>query len=150
WKGNVLNDEREPAHGGPPSERREPPPDDRREPPPDARGFEPGPREHNPWGSDGPGGPPPDGDGHRPPPPPHGPGDHGPGDRGPGDHGFPPPPLHSGPGGHEGSHGPDGPHGPGGSRFDILRLMSLDLPIYLMIVTGAHAALFFRREQERA
>ncbi len=34
--------------------------------------------------------------------------------------------------------------------FDMLRFMSFELPIYVMIITGAHAALFFRRDQERA
>ena len=40
---------------------------------------------------------------------------------------------------------------PGPRRgFDPLRFFSFQLPIYLMLLTGAHAAVFFRRDQERA
>jgi LytS/YehU family sensor histidine kinase len=35
-------------------------------------------------------------------------------------------------------------------RFDMLQFMTLELPIYLMLLTGGHATLFFRREQQRA
>ena len=34
--------------------------------------------------------------------------------------------------------------------FDMFGFMSFELPIYLMILMGAHAVLFYRREQERA
>jgi sensor histidine kinase YesM len=34
--------------------------------------------------------------------------------------------------------------------FDMFGFMSFELPIYLMILMGAHAMLFYRRDQERA
>jgi len=34
--------------------------------------------------------------------------------------------------------------------FDMFGFMSFELPIFLMILTGAHAVLFYRRDQERA
>jgi two-component sensor histidine kinase len=45
-------------------------------------------------------------------------------------------------------HGP--PHGPSPAWVDLFHLVTFGLPIYLMIVSGAHAALFFRRDQQRA
>jgi two-component sensor histidine kinase len=50
---------------------------------------------------------------------------------------------------------PPGPGSPGPVRvrrifFDMFGFMSFELPIYLMIVMGAHATLFYRRDQERA
>jgi len=46
-------------------------------------------------------------------------------------------------------HGP--PHrGPTDAWVDLFHLVTFGLPIYLMIVSGAHAALFFRRDQQRA
>lgn len=42
------------------------------------------------------------------------------------------------------------PPTPSPRRTQLFHLMSFDLPIYLMIACAAHAALFFRREQERA
>ena len=44
----------------------------------------------------------------------------------------------------------DGPPGSPGPRGPLFHLLRADLPIYLMILSAAHAALFFRREQERA
>ena len=40
--------------------------------------------------------------------------------------------------------------GPSRSWVDLFHLVTFGLPIYFMIVSGAHAALFFRREQQRA
>jgi two-component sensor histidine kinase len=60
---------------------------------------------------------------HHPPPPPPG-----------------PPPWHEGP-----------PHRPPSRGWvDLFHLVTFGLPIYFMIVSGAHAALFFRRDQQRA
>ncbi len=87
---------------------------------------------------------PPEGFGERRPPPP----DFLPGDR--------PATLHDG-SFREGARFPlnppsrrGGPFNPPFGRFDMMRFMSFQLPLYLMILAGAHAALFFRREQERA
>lgn len=62
-----------------------------------------------------------------------------------------PPPFPPGPGwkGHE----PNEPHrrsGPPGDWVDLFHLVTFGLPIYLMIVSGAHAAVYFRRDQQRA
>ncbi len=45
---------------------------------------------------------------------------------------------------------PGGPGRPRPMGFDLLHFISLDLPIYLMLLTAAHAGLYYRREQERA
>ena len=47
---------------------------------------------------------------------------------------------------------PHGPRhrGPSPAWVDLFHLVTFGLPIYFMIVSGAHAALFFRRDQERA
>src|SRR5262245_41606525 len=52
----------------------------------------------------------------------------------------------------EASERPNQPHfhGPSGAWVDLFHLVTFGLPIYLMIVSGAHAALFFRRDQQRA
>jgi len=50
--------------------------------------------------------------------------------------------------------GPGGPVpapgslGPGGS-FDLLRMVTFELPIYLMLASGAHTLTFYRRTQDR-
>ena len=41
-------------------------------------------------------------------------------------------------------------HGPSRAWVDLFHLVTFGLPIYLMIVSGAHAAVFFRRDQQRA
>lgn len=56
---------------------------------------------------------------------------------------MPPGPL---PGPFGGAKGPRGPFG----FFPALHLVTSDIPIYLMIMSAAHAALFYRRSQERA
>ncbi len=67
--------------------------------------------------------------------------------------------LHGAPGGAPqgrtaDEHGHDGPSHRGGSPrggfFNPWHLLGQDLPIYLMILSGAHALLYFRRDQERA
>lgn len=47
---------------------------------------------------------------------------------------------------------PPGPpqRGPSPAWVDLFHLVTFGLPIYFMIVSGAHAALFFRRDQQRA
>lgn len=47
---------------------------------------------------------------------------------------------------------PRGPRhrGPSPGWVDLFHQVTFGLPIYLMIVSGAHAALFFRRDQQRA
>ena len=45
-------------------------------------------------------------------------------------------------------HGPR--RGPSRGWVDLFHLVTFGLPIYLMIVSGAHAVVFFRREQQRA
>jgi hypothetical protein len=70
------------------------------------------------------------------------------------DHDFGPPlDWKSGPG----EHGPGGPPGPMGGMpmpphggLDLFHYAVFELPILLMILSGAHAVLFFRREQQRA
>lgn len=67
-------------------------------------------------------------------------------------HGFGPPPDWK-PGSHD--MGPGGPHGPMGGMpphggLDLFHYAIFELPILLMILSGAHAVLFFRREQQRA
>jgi two-component system, LytTR family, sensor kinase len=42
------------------------------------------------------------------------------------------------------------PRGPSHAWVDLFHLVTFGLPIYFMIVSGAHAALFFRRDQQRA
>jgi len=39
--------------------------------------------------------------------------------------------------------------GPPGGAFDMLRLATFELPIYLMLVSGAHTLTFYRRTQDR-
>ena len=56
-----------------------------------------------------------------------------------------PPPGVEGPRPHRGP-----PRGPSRSWVDLFHLVTFGLPIYLMIVSGAHAAVFFRRDQQRA
>jgi hypothetical protein len=43
-----------------------------------------------------------------------------------------------------------GPGGPPRGFFDLLYLTTFQLPIYLMLMSAGHAALFYRRSQERA
>jgi hypothetical protein len=59
--------------------------------------------------------------------------------------GGPLPPFRDGFGPPHRRHGP-----PSGSWVDMFHLVTFGLPIYLMIVSGAHATLYFRRDQERA
>lgn len=69
-----------------------------------------------------------------------------------------PPPMHMGGPPPLGLPFPDDPkfpnepprRGPSRSWVDLFHLVTFGLPIYLMIVSGAHAALFFRRDQQRA
>jgi hypothetical protein len=42
------------------------------------------------------------------------------------------------------------PRGPSHAWVDLFHLVTFGLPIYFMIVSGAHATLFFRRDQQRA
>ena len=70
-----------------------------------------------------------------PPPPP---GLHPPG---------PPPPL---PGLQPPPPGPPPHFGPTPAWVDLFHVVTFGLPIYFMIVSGAHAVLFFRRDQQRA
>jgi two-component system LytT family sensor kinase len=53
---------------------------------------------------------------------------------------------------------PGGPGGPGrapgvlpppGGAFDMIRMATFEVPIYLMLVSGAHTLTFYRRTQER-
>jgi two-component sensor histidine kinase len=39
--------------------------------------------------------------------------------------------------------------GPAGGAFDMLRMATFDIPIYLMLVSGAHTLTFYRRTQDR-
>jgi two-component system, LytTR family, sensor kinase len=61
---------------------------------------------------------------------------------------FAPPPI-------PGGAGPMLPGGPGpgllppGGPFDMLRLATFELPIYLMLASGAHTLTYYRRTQER-
>ena len=46
--------------------------------------------------------------------------------------------------------GPDpGVLGPPGGPFDMLRMATFEMPIYLMLVSGAHTLTFYRRTQDR-
>ena len=56
--------------------------------------------------------------------------------------GRPPPPP-------PGARQPHGPRRPG-HFFDLLYIGTFQLPVYLMILSAAHAVLFYRRDQERA
>jgi hypothetical protein len=66
----------------------------------------------------------------------------------------PPPPTMSGANTewlppHRSPHGPP-PRPPSPGWVDLFHQVTFGLPIYFMIVSGAHAALFFRRDQQRA
>ena len=69
----------------------------------------------------------------------------------------PPPPMWAG-GEHSEFPPPDAPpwhhrpphRGPSRGWVDLFHLVTFGLPIYFMIISGAHAALFFRRDQQRA
>ncbi len=126
WKAAPFLDPRD-AVGRPPGapDRRGPggPPPGERFGPPGERFAPPGERAGPPGAVRGQRPPPPRGDGFRGPPE------------------FAPRMLGPGRGGP-----PGGPRG----GFDPFRFFSFQLPIYLMLLTGAHAALFFRRDQERA
>jgi histidine kinase/histidine kinase/DNA gyrase B/HSP90-like ATPase len=74
--------------------------------------------------------------GKRPPPPPRD--GHPPPER-PEFGNRPPPPR---------EHADDMPHQDPG--FDLVHLFTYELPLYLMIICAAHAAVFYRRDQERA
>lgn len=52
---------------------------------------------------------------------------------------LPPPPPHAPP-----------PFGPSPAWVDLFHVVTFGLPIYLMILSGAHAVVFFRRDQQRA
>jgi two-component sensor histidine kinase len=57
------------------------------------------------------------------------------------------------PGGGPGGSGGPGPEqgflGPPGGAFDMLRMATFEVPIYLMLVSGAHTLTFYRRTQDR-